>query len=287
MNYELINKLRYLTMLVLFCSLIILIMQGCAGIDTSRTITPVKIQLTDNQTFTFKVAKCLLDQRTNTYYVMEQDRPNIYLYRDKVQLNTIGGLGNENVNFKKLVDIAIDPDGNLLALDEFARLIRKYTPDGKWVADIDISLIDQPAKLCVTPESDVIVYDSATKELQKISNFNGKSMFTFGRFQVDSVSNISCSRDFVAVVNDNKDKTILFTGMGLYLKDLLGQVVLDFYQNQYSYLDGAVKLSGSDLKVPFGKPDADVTLYGSSQYLILVDGNNVSTILPSYQGKQE
>ncbi len=275
--------IRFISILISFC-ILLMILSGCAGIDTGRTIIPVKLQITDNLVLPFKADKCLFDQSTATYYITELGRPNIYLYRNQKQINQIGGLGLDKSSFQKLSDIAIDPDGNLLALDEFARLIRKFSPDGKWVADIDISSFNQPSRFCSTPESDLIIYDNATKELQRISSFDGKTMFTFGRFQVESVSGITASRDMVAVVSENKDKTVLFTGMGLFLKELPSQIVVDRFQNQYCYVDGAVKLLGSDLLIPFGKPDAEVKLCATAQSILLVRDDSITHILPAYQG---
>jgi hypothetical protein len=286
MNYELrqgFSMRIFMSILSSACIMLSIALSGCAGIDTGRTVIPVKLQVTDNLLLPFQADKCLLDHRTGTYYIVEKNRPNIHFYRGGKQINSIGGFGTDKASFQKLSDIAIDPDGNLLVLDEFAKLIRKFTPDGKWIADIDISSFNQPTRFCSTQESDLIIYDSATKELQRISTFDGKTMFTFGRFQVNSVSGITASRDMVAVVSDEKDKTVLFTGMGLFLKELPAQVVLDQYQNQYSYQDGAVKLIGSDLLIPFGKPNAEVKLCAGSGNILLINGENVITILPVYQ----
>jgi hypothetical protein len=264
------------------CLILSLILWSCAGIETNRTILPQKLQLSDTMLLPFNADKCLLDQRTNTYYILEQTRPNIYFYRNNKQINTIGGFGNDKINFQKLDDIALDPDGNLMVLDEFAKLIRKFNPDGRWIIDIDISSFSQPTRFCSTPEGDFIIYDSATKELTKVSGFDGKAMFTFGRFQVDSVSGITASRDFVAVVSDKKDKTVLFSGIGMLLKDLPEQVVVDRYQNQYGYTNGAVKLLNTEMLLPFGKDNSEVRLCASGLNILLVNGSSISTITPVY-----
>ena len=266
------------------CAWLIIALGGCAGIESNRNVIPDKLLLSDNLQLPFKADKCLYDQRTGTYFILEQSRPNIYLYRNKKQINLLGGFGTDKTNFQKLSDIALDPDGNLLALDEFARLIRKYNPEGSWIADIDVSALSQPNRFCVTPDGDLIIYDSASKELQRISSFDGKAMFTFGRFQVESVSGITAGRDLIAVVANKKDKTVLFSGMGLLLKEIPAQVVLDQYQNQYEYADGAVKLIGSELRLPMGKPNEDVRLCASGQSVLLVYNETVISIFPVYRG---
>jgi hypothetical protein len=87
------------------------------------------------------------------------------------------------------------------------------------------------------------------------------------------------------VINAPRDKTLLFSGIGQYLKDYPNQVVLDRYQNQYGYMEGAIKLMNSDLLIPYGKTDSEVKLFTSWQNIILVDGNKIINILPQYQGK--
>ena len=155
-----------ITLLIVMSILVLIATAGCAGIDSGRTVVPSDLRVSDNLTLPFKADKCLFDQKTTTYYISEQNRSNIYLYRNQVLINTLGGFGSEKVNFQKLSDIALDPDGNLLALDEFARQIRKYSPDGKWIADIDILGFNQPSSFCSTPDGEIIMYDSAVKELK-------------------------------------------------------------------------------------------------------------------------
>lgn len=269
--------------LLLGITCIALLLTNCAGIESTRKVIPIKLNVAEDILLPFKVDKCLLDGRSNTYYIMEQDRPNIYFYRNKEQFNKIGGYGNEKINFRKLSDIAIDPDGNLLTLDSFAKLIKKYNYEGKWIADIDISDFNQPTRFCSTGEGDLLIYDSATKELKRISSFDNKEMYRFGRFQVDSVFNISSSRDYVAVSSEDRDKTILFSGIGLYIKEIPAQLVLDQYQNQYYYQDRAVRIISNDFSMPLGWLNSEVKMFTNGQALILVRGNNVLTLKPDYQ----
>lgn len=269
--------------LLLLCIIVLLTLSACASIDSGRNVRPEKLQISDTMQLPFRVDKCLLDERSGTFYFMEQNRPNIYLYRDKAQINVLGGFGSEKTNFQKLSDIALDTDGNLLALDVFAKVIRKFTPDGKWIADIDVSGFNQPAKFCSTAETDLIIYDAASKELSRLSTFDRKIMSSFGRFQVEGVSHISTSGDFIAVVSEDRTKTALFSGLGLYLKDIPAQMVLDRFQNQFVYQDGALKYGQGDLIVPMGWQNAEVKLFSGSTTILLVRDDTVTVITPMYQ----
>jgi len=277
-------KPRFVYLLfILFVCILLTLLNGCAGIEASHKLHPASLQIADRTQMAFRVGKCLYDRRTSTFYVMELHRSSIYFFRNKQLINTIGGMGNDNYSFQKLSDIAIDADGNLLTLDLFARQVRKYSPDGNWIADIDVSAFKQPSKFCSTLENDLIIYDAASRELKRISTFSGKEMFSFGKFQVDGASSISASRDFIAVVSDNEEKTALFSGMGLFLKDVPAQLVLDSYQNQFTYSDGALRVSGGDILLPIGWQDSEVSLFSSGLTLLVVRGDTIITVQPSYQ----
>ncbi len=273
---------KVVVFLLLLASCLALLITACAGIESGRKIIPTKLVITDNFLLPFKAEKCLMDAQSNTYYILEQDRPKIYFYRNKQQVNAIGGFGNEKINFQKLSDIAIDPDGNLLTLDSFAKLIRKFSYDGKWIADINVTGFTQPTRFCSTYEGDLIIYDNATKEIKRISGFDNREMFSFGRFQVDSVFNISSSRDYVAVISGDRSKTVLFSGIGLFLNDFPAQIVLDQYQNQYFFQDGAVRVVNSDAVLPFGWVNSEVRLYATGQVIILVRNNNILALKPTF-----
>jgi len=260
-----------------------LLLLSCAGLGTGQKLVPVSLQLTDTMQLPFRIEKCLLDQRSNTYYLMEENRPNLYLYRNGQQINKLGGLGTQKTNFQKLSDIALDSDGNLLALDVFAKVIKKFCPDGKWIADIDISGYGQPSRLCTLTETDLIIYDAAAKELSKFSTFDRKAMFSFGRFQVDDVAQITAVGDYIAVVSEDRGKTWLFNSMGQLLREVPAQVVVDRFQNLFVYQDGAVKAEQGEPILALGPHNVELKLFSGLTALLLVSDYSVKTILPAYQ----
>lgn len=256
---------------------------SCSGIEQSRTLDPVKLEIASRQQYPFRIAKVQFEQRSNTYFLMEHNRPNIYFYRGDRQINQIGGFGNDRSNFFRLNDIAVDADGNLLALDSFTRLIRKYTSDGKWIADIDISQFSQPTRFCVTPDNDILVFDSLVRELYRISSLDGKIMYSFGRFQTDGVHHISAARDMYAIISEDKTQTTLFSAMGQYLYDVPSQLVLDRFKNQYRYSEGILRLVGSEVLLPLGFDDRAINLFSAGQTLFITNNDTVITIIPIYR----
>ncbi|MFO7660485.1 MAG: hypothetical protein R6V77_06200 [Candidatus Cloacimonadaceae bacterium] len=267
-------------LLILLCCLLL---TSCAGLGTGLKLTPVSLQLTDTLQLPFKIEKCLLDQRSNTYYLMEQNRPNLYLYRNGQQINQLGGFGTQKTNFQKLSDIALDADGNLLALDSFARTIKKFCSEGKWIADIDISVYSQPVKFCTLAETDLIIYDAASQDLSRFSTFDRKVMFSFGRFQVDNVSHISAVGDYIAVISEDRTKTSLFTGMGQFIREISAQMVLDRFQNGFVYQDGALKAEQGEPILPLGLHDPELKLFSGLTALLLVSDYSVQTFISGYR----
>jgi hypothetical protein len=279
------RKLTVPELLIITACLVLIMLTACAGIESGRKIVPVSLQVTGRLELPFDIEKCLLDERSGTYYIWEKDSSNLMLYRNGQQINVIGGIGSDRSNFQKLSDIALDSDGNLLALDEFARLVRKFNPDGKWLADIELNGVRQPQKFCSTAESDLIIYDSATKELKRLSGFDGRTLYTFGRFQVDSVSHISANRDVIALVSETGDTTVLFSAMGLYLKDEPLQLVVDQYLNRFYYKDGALRLERQDTALPLGWQDTGTRLFSVPGSLLLVKDNIIVTVRPDYRNR--
>ncbi len=262
-----------------------IMLTGCAGISSGREVIPTRLELNGTLQLPFQPGKVLLDEITGTYFILEAGKPYLHFWRNGTSINTLGGFGSEKSNFQKLSDITLDPDGNLLALDSFARLVRKFTPDGKWIADTELADFSQPTKICATAGGDLIVYDDATQEFTKLSALDSKPLFSFGRFQVDSVSHISASRDYIASIDETGDQTVVFSALGQFLDEYKYQLVLDRFQNLYIYHEGALRLLKEDVLLPFGWDSHEVKLFASPETLLLVRGESVLTILPSYAGE--
>lgn len=264
----------------------VFVLNACSSIETGRNIPPAALETDAVKQYPFSVGKALYDYSSGTFYLLEESRPYVYFYRDDKQINQIGGLGMGSSNFQKLSDIALDPDGNLLTLDSFACLIRKFSPDGKWIADTKLSSFSQPAKFCCTPDGDLLIYDASRQEISKINGLDGKVIFTFGRFEIDSVSQLNCCRDYIVVVDGDASSSLYYSSLGRLLQTLEHQAVIDQYQNLYTYENGALRVSNSDLILPCGWRETEARLFVAERTLLLVSGNSVLTIRPVYQRSQ-
>ncbi len=268
---------------ITICLAACLALASCSNLETVRQMPPLRLQAAETRQFPYNVEKCLLDVTSGTYYLWEENRPEIHFLRDSRQLNLIGGLGTDKGNFQRLSDIALDPTGNLLALDSFARRVSKFNPDGKWVADIELQGMNQPSRLCSTPEGDLIVFDAAVQELVKISGFDGTRLYRFGRFEVQNATNLTAGRDYVAIYDAAAGLTSVFTSLGQHVRDHQGQVVLDQFQNFYSYGDGILRYLDTDILLPLGWNAAETNLFAAPVALLLVKRNEVLTVMPAYR----
>jgi hypothetical protein len=265
--------------------LLYLILIGCAGINHVEKPLLTEMRVGSRQGYTFQVAKAMLEPRSGVLFLLEQGRPNIYFYQNNKQIFSLGGFGVEKSNFQKLSDFTLDPDGNLLVLDSFSRLIRKYSSGGLWLADIELKSFLQPEKLCSTPEGDLLIYDAAPKEIYRISGFDRRIIHSFGKFQIETVAELNCNREFIWVINATRDQTVLYTAMGQYVRTYPAQVVMDRFSHVYAYQDGCVLHPESGIKVPFGWQNQEVKLLAQNNDLFLLHENDVISIDRIYQDR--
>lgn len=255
--------------------LILILLSACAGITPEAKPTITKLTVASRLSLPFTPQKCLWEERTGTLLILEQDSPNVYFYRDGKQLYSIGGFGNEKTNFIKLSDIAIDPDGNLLALDSFARLVRKYTSSGMWIADIELQGFLQPEKLCSTTDGDLIIYDAAPKELSRISGFDSRVIYSFGKFQLSGAGNVFCNKEYVLVTSESSKATQLYSLMGQLIRTYPYQLGMDNFLYSYYYENGSVNLQEGELKLPLGWQSDTVKLMIDKTALLLLHGSEL------------
>src|SRR5512133_921706 len=66
--------------------LLMVILVGCASIETANKPVVTKLNISDRMILPFTIAKCLLEERTGTLYIMEEGNSNIRFYRDGKQI---------------------------------------------------------------------------------------------------------------------------------------------------------------------------------------------------------
>ena len=110
---------------------LILIIWGCTNLEFSRQYQPQEFQVLQEFDLDFVPDKCIYLDVDNILFALQKNSNQIYIFRDGAQINIIGGIGSEAAKFNQLCDIALSPDGKLLALDSFQKKIKKFDKDGK------------------------------------------------------------------------------------------------------------------------------------------------------------
>jgi len=261
---------------------LLLLLMSCVSVQFRPLMLIDSFEIVSVEQYEQPVSKALFDTRTQTTYVMHRDWHEIQLYRDGKRINRIGGLGTDPSNFQKLNDIALDNDGNLLALDGAARQIRKFNKDGKFITQIDVSGVMQPELMAVGFDQTIYVYDGLNGEIIVISMLDGKEQFRFGKFELERISHLSCNRDYVLAYSATQNKTIIYTAWGQNVRSIDTMCIYDTFNNLIEYRNGI--LTGSSGALPLALPGGgrgNLSISGNT--LVYSFGNEVRRILINYR----
>lgn len=215
----------------LFALLFLILLSSCASTRFSvkreiETVSLVEFVASDRS-----YDKALADPISQSVYALSRADQQIHVFRDGKRTNSFGGLGTQNYNFQRLTDIAMDNDGSLLALDMLAKELRRFSPDGRLVARLDLSTLNQPELLVMSPDRDLFVYDAAPQELVCISMLDGTQLYRFGKFQLKNPSSLSCNRETLLVYSQSADETQLYYILGQFRESRKGQWLQDSFGN--------------------------------------------------------
>ncbi len=187
------------------------------------------------------ISKAVYDSRSGTTYARVQDWQTINLYRDGKRINTIGGIGSEKDRFQRLADIAIDTNGNLLALDSIGKKLKVFSSEGKWLQEIDLKSMLQPELVAVAADQTLFIFDALAGEILCYSALDYKEQYRFGKFQITKPQSLTCNRDFVISYEAAKGLSTIYSILGQYVRTAPGQVYIDTYGNQLVYEAGIMR----------------------------------------------
>ncbi|MCF7857768.1 MAG: hypothetical protein K9N07_00380 [Candidatus Cloacimonetes bacterium] len=212
------------------------LLTSCANIDIQAERVPVNIDFIYKIMTNFIPQKCVYSYIGKTAFISEKNTNNIHIFKDGKQINTIGGLGFSATNFTKLTDIALSPDGNLLALDSFQKKIKKFDTRGKFITEFDLKGFIEPILFAVAIDETFYIYDNAAKEIVITRTFEDSDKYTFGKFQLRSPQKIKLGKKQITIYDKFSDSTILFGILGQFQTEEPGNIQWD-KQNQYILKD--------------------------------------------------
>lgn len=204
------------------CSLFLLLV-SCSGIDKNQKLRLVDFEVIREIKPDFPPEKCVYNFIAKTAYIWQKDTNLIHFFQEGIHRNTIGGLGFEQQNFSKLSDIALAPDGSLLALDSFSKSIKKFNQHGRYITQISLPGITEPTLFDISTDERIFVYDAARNEIkifqQQIEKFN------FGSFHIKSPINLSFQNRRITLHDKINNETLIFSDLGNFLNKQKGYLI--------------------------------------------------------------
>ncbi|MBL7148888.1 MAG: hypothetical protein ISS80_02320 [Candidatus Cloacimonetes bacterium] len=205
--------------------MVLLLLEACSSIEQQHDYIPVKLNIIQKFNIDFIPQKCVFSYPERTAFIMEGN--NIHIFKNGRRINTIGGLGFDHSNFNKLSDIAIAPDGNLLALDSFQKKIKKFDKDGKWITEFELVNFVGPTLFEITSNETFYIYDDNRKEIVTTRTFEENDFYSFGKFQLVNPRSLNLAKNIVLVYDLVEAKTIVFDRLGQFQEELDGKVQFD------------------------------------------------------------
>lgn len=266
--------------------LLLLLLVSCATVQFRPPMEIDSFEVVGMERYDQPVSKALYDVRSQTLYVMHRDWHEIRFYRDGRMINRIGGLGLERSNFQKLGDMALDGDGALLVLDTGARQVRKFNSDGMYISQIDMRGTIQPELLALGADQTIYIYDGLGSQIVAFSVLDGREQFRFGKFELNRISQLTCSRDYVLAYSAADHKTTVFTVLGQSVRTMDWLGVYDGFNNLIEYHNGI--LTGSSSAAPVALPTGNArNLNCVGNVILFTVDHEVRRILINYRSPMQ
>lgn len=224
--------------------------------------------------------KACCNSLNNITYVWEKDTQDIHIYRLDTHINTIGGSGLDAMSFGILADICVFPDGDLLALDNLARSIKKFNVEGELVYEMKLAGDLDPALITVSLKQNIYIYDRSRQEIIMLDDA-GKEKAAFGAMMLEDIRSLESMGDVLAVYDATNNITQFFSSYGAPLEHLPGRCIQ--YKGQFACLQQnflQVQSSAEQLAVDHLEY---LGMYYQAPELILYNNNYIKIGLIGYE----
>jgi len=155
----------------------------------------------------------------------------IQVHVDGARTNTLGGRGLGSTEFSGLADIALGPDGKLLALDRLRKQIKRFSYRGELLATIELDDFADPRLLAAAGNANLYIYDAVRRDVTILTDPPAATPYRFGRFQLESPDLLACNNDYVWAWDGGQ--TVIFTAMGQFVATVSGRLQLDAHNRRY------------------------------------------------------
>lgn len=225
--------------------LIILFTVGCAQFNVIKNYTPIEFQVIQEIELEFIPAKCLYSNVDKTIFIWQKDTNLIHIFKNGIRMNTVGGTGSELSNLSQLSDIALSPDGNLLALDSFQKKIKKYDRDGKYITTFNLQEFKEPVLLDVAADETFYIYDDFLNEIIATRDFIENNWFVFGSQDIEKPLDLCVTLDQIIIFETNS--TIIYNTLG-QMENRYNESYLVDKNQRYSVIGNLIQHKSSGKK---------------------------------------
>lgn len=247
---------------VLVVCLLITLLAACSGPVQRPPMDIGSFNLVATLALPKPVQKALYEPFGETLYALNAQDQEITLYNKAMQKNVIGGLGTGETNFLRLSDIALAPAGGVLALDQAAKTVKKFDANGKFLSSLDLAGAIQPALIAQGADQLLYVFDQASSEIIVYSMLDGTEQNRFGKFELKTLTLLSCNRDYVVGYDASTDTSHVFSSLGQFVKSEAGQTLYDDYNNGINLRTSALTSQMSPAFLPADDMGGLMTISG-------------------------
>ncbi len=154
------------------------------------------------------IKKVLYDPRENTVIILPFNSNEIFIYKQGVFFNKIGGSGFDNNNFKKVTDICLSNDQAFFVLDSFDKVIKKFDLGGTYKGSISVKILSDPSLIELDNNGNFYIYDKQRKDLNILDRIDYRIIVNFAKFQFENPEYLLISGNKLVVYE--KTKTCFF-----------------------------------------------------------------------------
>ena len=276
-----LKKVKYFTLIFLLISSFIIL--SCTTTRFTPRLISHMIPI-DTLTVYQQYDKVSYHPHERTFFCMLRSENSIYIYKNDVFFNKIGGSGFSFDNFRNLSDITVGIDGFLYALDSFERSIKRFDRDGKYQSSVNISQINSPTRFAFSHFGFIFVYDNQAKEVHSLDSFDFTTKFSFGKFQLSQVEKLFVCGDFLNIYDILQDQTFIYLINGKFDNSYSGLSFYEPFKNLLVYDDK--KMIDTRTQNLLFDSEKEKSFNKENDFLIFFDENKISVHKIRYKETQ-
>lgn len=216
-----------------YIALFMFLLCSCAVQFETAQIKAVSANEILTQIIDYTTDKAVFSPRYNTMLVLNKKTNEAILYHNNVQTNRVGSSGFSQSHFKRLSDACLSYDQYFLLLDSFDKSIKKYDANGQLISTYSLIESVEPIKLDMSSSGTLYVYDAGRKEILVYESVNLKFLYSFGRFQIMDLQQMTFSGNRLICYDAQKNQSLHFLSNGQLFETLEGYVFFDYGQNKF------------------------------------------------------